>query len=435
MKSLDDKPNIFLLVMDTARASNFSIYGYEKETDSEIKEIAKNGTYFTKCYSNSIWTLPSHYSMFTGKLPSHHGAVSKENKFTNLEALPGYLSKQGYRTAAVSNNAWISSFGGFEEIFDNFHFLGDSFSIEDKMLIKEDDLFKEAYEGEKDDKWSNKRRKYAYLVKESVKRFSPQTILNGAYYLVKEKNIRGYDWEDGAEKSNEIMRKEFEDEENPFFGFINYVEPHDPYTPPEGIAEEFLDERSYEEAMEESQAADLMEFLKNQDKNHELLEKLYDAEIKYLDKKIGELVKDIEDKSNRENIFIIVSDHGENFGEVEGLWGHYGKITENLTHVPLIIKGLNKGEIDENFSLRNLNDLVKSIAKGKPEIKTSEKVITEYWGLESHTWEIDTQEFDPHYLQQQKSVITDKFTLIGEDFDENADDKTRDYLSLRTGLP
>lgn len=429
-----EKPNILLLVMDAARASNFSTYGYGRKTDPNISKLAEEGLVFEKCYSNSIWTLPSHHSIFTGLLPSHHGITSKEGKKSTKKMLTEKLTEEGYRTIGVSSNGFISPLYGFDEVFDEFYFLGDSFNIEDKMLFPGDDLFKEVYEKEKEDEWMDKKEKYAYLLKESVTRFSPQSIANGLYYLLNEKNVAGRETDDGAEKANEKMLNAADSSE-PFFGFINYVETHDPYDPPKEYVEDFLEDYSYEEAMEISDNADLVEYLKESPEEAEVLEDLYDGEIKYLDFRIGELVENTREKSDRETIVVIASDHGENFDEGENLWGHYGKMTRELVHVPLIINGLKEGEVTENFSLRDLHDLILGLTEKDLDIEASEKVITEYWGLESHYWDLETEELRPELLQNQKSVVSDKFSLWGEDFQENLSEEERDYISIRCGDP
>lgn len=426
-------PNIFLLVMDTARASNFPMYGYDRNTSPNLSEMASEGILFERSYSNCIWTLPSHHSIFTGKLPSHHGAISKEESKTSLETLPEVLGENGYCTYAVSNNGWVSSKGGFEEMFSDFNFLGRAFDLEDRMLFEKDDLFREVHEKEKEGEWENKINKYFYTLKESFKRSSPQTLFNGLYYLL---NRESESWRDGAEKANSAMLKKLKTSEKPFFGFINYVEPHDPYTPPKEFAEEFLGDVSYERAMEVSKNANLVDMLAEKSGNEtgQVLQNLYDAEIKYLDEKIGQLVEEIEEKTERENVFIITSDHGENFNEEgKNLWGHYGMITEDLIHVPLLIKGLGNKKVKENFSLRKLKKLIESISEGNLKIETQDKVITEYWGLDSHNWGLVEKNFDSRYFQNQKSVFENSLYILGEDFEEGKNNK--DYLMLRCGNP
>lgn len=428
-----NKPNIVLLIMDTARASNFSTYGYERNTDPNISEIAEQGMTFRNCYANSIWTLPSHHSIFTGLLPSHHGATDKESREIQNKLLPEILGENGYRTVGISSNGFISPMYGFDSVFDEFEFIGDSLNIEEKMLFKDDEIFREVYEKEKEDHWDSKPQKYSYLLRESIKSVSLQTIGNGFYYLMSEK-FNSERKDDGAKKANKLLKERFDDEE-PFFGFINYVEPHDPYNPPKEIAKEFLDEKTFEEAMEISEKADLVKYLsESPGEEAEVLKNLYDAEIKYLDRRIGELVDTIEEKSERDTIFIIASDHGENFGEKD-LWGHYGKITEELIHVPLVIKGLENKEIESNFPLRNLKELIEGLSEGKTEIKTKDKVISEYQGLESHRWNLEPEKFDNQFLQNQKSLVSENLGLWGENFEENLSESDKTYISIRCGEP
>jgi arylsulfatase A-like enzyme len=427
---MSEKPNIVLLVMDTARASSFSAYGHEMETDSNFKQLADEGILFERAYSNCIWTLPSHYSIFTGLLPSHHRVKNKDIRSTDAEFFTEFLSKEeGYRTFAVSNNGYVSPAFGFDEHFDEFEFLADSADFSDKLFFEEDEIFLDIATED----WESTSKKYTEFLKRSIKNFHPKTLVNGFYYLLKHKNSGGNNWKDGAEEANEVFREKANTGEEPFFGFINYVEPHDPYTPPLDIVNDLLPPGfSYEEAMEISEKAHLVDMMKEGEnlEGKEVLKTLYDGEIKYLDQKISELVDDIETETERDTIFVITSDHGENFEG--GLWGHYGQITEELIHVPLLIYGTDKtGKIKENFSLRNLEKVIKNISKGEMEIPTSEKVITEYWGLESHNWNIEAGQLPVEFFQNQKSVIADELHIWSERNEIDSDIK--DYIQMRCG--
>lgn len=424
------RPNIVLFVMDTARASNFSAYGYEKETDSNFKRFAEEGIFFENAYANSIWTLPSHYSIFTGLLPSHHGVTSKDVRNTDKETFIEELDEEGYYSFGISSNGFVSPLFGFKEMFDSFHFLGDSFDIEDKIPFPEDDIFKEIYEIDEDN-WNSTLDKYLDLLKRSVKEPSIKPILNGFYYLWN--NKFDFQIDDGAAKSNRMFMEEMEESEGPFFGFVNYVEPHDPYKPPKEYAEKFLsDDVSYEEAMRVADDADLIEYMRDGAPDEaEVLQDLYDAEIAYLDNRIGELVEDVRERTERKTIFIITSDHGENFEN--DLWGHYGKITENLIHVPLVILGAGKDNISENFSLRNLRKIIEHLSEDDIEIDTSEKVISEYWGLESHTWDLEKDGLSEIYFENQKSLIGERLYLWTES--EDTGENQKKYLQMRAGEP
>src|SRR5262249_37398743 len=73
--SKSSKPNILLITMDTTRADHLTPYGYSRDTSPNIAKFAAGGTLFENAYSVSSWTLPSHSSIFTGRLPSVHGAI------------------------------------------------------------------------------------------------------------------------------------------------------------------------------------------------------------------------------------------------------------------------------------------------------------------------------------------------------------------------
>lgn len=65
-------PNIVFIVLDTMRAENLPIYGYERNTTPNLQQLAADGTVYDNAISPSPWSLPSHASMLTGKLPSNH---------------------------------------------------------------------------------------------------------------------------------------------------------------------------------------------------------------------------------------------------------------------------------------------------------------------------------------------------------------------------
>jgi arylsulfatase A-like enzyme len=133
--SADTKPNVILIVIDTARADHFSAYGYDRPTTPNIDALARDSVRFSNAHSVSPWTLPSHMSMFTGRLPGQHGATweafSKpaETPMRDMMArgfqpgnpeqmLGSRLKASGYQTWGFSSNAWVSPHMGFGSGFD-----------------------------------------------------------------------------------------------------------------------------------------------------------------------------------------------------------------------------------------------------------------------------------------------------------------------------
>jgi arylsulfatase A-like enzyme len=68
---------VFVLVLDTVRADHLSVYGYGRETTPELDRLVQsrdNAGRLPRAFANGTWTVPSHASLFTGRLPSEHGA-------------------------------------------------------------------------------------------------------------------------------------------------------------------------------------------------------------------------------------------------------------------------------------------------------------------------------------------------------------------------
>jgi arylsulfatase A-like enzyme len=122
----------------------------------------------------------------------------------------------------------------------------------------------------------------------------------------------------GAETIEDIVKKEIKAENQPNFLFINYTEVHLPYNAPEEYVEQFADKPSEKLSrhMKDNLNSDKPEifyqgFLNCTDQ--ELVD-LYDASIKYLDQKLESLYQYLNEELD-DLIFIVTSDHGENFGE------------------------------------------------------------------------------------------------------------------------
>ena len=117
----DTRPDLVVIVMDTARPDYLSVYGHPRPTSPFLVEFAQQGTVYERAYSTSCWTLPAHASLFTGAAPQVHGA----NQTTpvlgpQLPVLAEQLQEAGYRTAGFSANAWVSKSSGLARGFESF---------------------------------------------------------------------------------------------------------------------------------------------------------------------------------------------------------------------------------------------------------------------------------------------------------------------------
>jgi arylsulfatase A-like enzyme len=260
-------------------------------------------------------------------LPSKHGAHENHRRLDEHPMVfPEVLSSAGYQTVAISNNTWISEEFGFRRGFDIFR-------KNWQLIQSEVDLGEIARTKE----GIGKIRQAAHRI------FDRNPLVNVAN-AVYGQFLRGLGDDDGAQKTNEWLREWLvdRDDTNPFFLFVNYLEPHLEYRPPREYARRFLpDDVSYDEAMEVNQNPwqYITRKISMGESDFEILKALYWAEIAYLDERIDKLCQYLKDSGEWENtVFIITSDHGENIGE-HGLMNHQYSLYDTLLHVPLIIHG------------------------------------------------------------------------------------------------
>lgn len=330
--------NVVLLIMDTARVS--AVNTVLSTTSPPHGESIADGVRFSQAYCSAPWTLPSHASLFTGTTSSKHGAHAGHKHLDDtLTTLPEILQTHDYETVAVSNNTWISEEFGFDWGFETFYKTW-------QYVQSDTDLGRIARQEEGLDKLTEATK--------AIFDGNPITNLTNAIYGQFFRKTE----DDGVARTNEWIEDWLtaRDDSRPFFLFVNYLEPHLEYRPPEKHAKEHLPEGvTYEEAMEISQDAwgYIADKVEMTDDDFEILRALYRAEIAYLEEKIAEIVDLLKAEGEWEDtLFIVTSDHGENIGD-HGLMDHQYALYDTLLHVPLFVHGgpFEDDEIDDLVQL------------------------------------------------------------------------------------
>jgi len=333
------KPNIVLIIMDAVRAQNMSLYGYEKETNPNLKKILEMCVLYKNAISSSNWTLPSMTSLFTGTYVSKHGLIMHgdvlNSKFSTIAEM---LRKEGYRTFSFSRTPYVSDFtgldGGFEAIY--------GFRQKSVKTVLYELLHREVAE----EMQSTERKTISsfeaqnYVQKAKNRHSIFQRLIDTKYMQEILWSITRY-FDKSATNLNKRAKKSMKKSRNkPFFLNINYNETHMPYIVPGGFREKFVpvclkkkvryvnqDHRKYysgEARMDET------DFL--------MLQMLYDGAIAYLDLKIYEIFQFLEKQDLLDDTMaIITSDHGESFGE-HGIMFHVFSLYDTLIKIPLLIK-------------------------------------------------------------------------------------------------
>ena len=119
--------NVLLIVLDTLRADHLSSYGNQRRTTPNIDRLAEHGILFENTFANSSWTLPSHASLLTGRLPFEHKADWWDPLDRTYPTLAEVVARRGYRTAAfAANTSYVTPEWGLARGFSHFETYGSS---------------------------------------------------------------------------------------------------------------------------------------------------------------------------------------------------------------------------------------------------------------------------------------------------------------------
>lgn len=372
---------IFLITLDTARADYFD-YSLEDNTlTPHFARLASEGQYFENAYALSPITLPSHASIFYS-LPAHrlkiynNGQVQKVTRPTVTQLLKG----KGYRTGAViSLGVLTSDFGlnkGFEYYIENFK----PYSwIKNAEEVNRDafDLIK------KIEKEKGGREKSFYWVHYSDPHdpyFPP--VKDGDFTL----SLNGRQVFSCGSTEHAVVKMEtllqpgknslvFFTEIPTVFKTFNDCEVKVEYIKYRGFSIQTQSEEANQDAryMEVVPPADWTSKEKNQDVNYyssqlhsELFirnkgkkplpvtlrfhyslhvndvarKAFYKEEIRYMDRRFGELIAFLKEQNLYErSAFIVIGDHGEGLGEYRNHFGHIHFLNKLYSRVPLIAAG------------------------------------------------------------------------------------------------
>lgn len=114
--------DVVVVTIDTLRADHVGCYGAGREATPVIDALARKALRFEQALASAPITLPSHCTLFTGRLPPGHGVrnngtfqLAKEQK-----TLAEILSENGYATGAAVGAFVLDSRFGLDQGFDRY---------------------------------------------------------------------------------------------------------------------------------------------------------------------------------------------------------------------------------------------------------------------------------------------------------------------------
>lgn len=287
------QPNVVIFLVDALRRDHVGAYGYELPTTPVIDELAREGgVVFERAYAQAPQTFNSTATLLT----SRYFPILRENPdFREIPGLAARLQNDfgavpllvdanrtlaevfraaGYRTAAIFTNPHHHATSGFAQGFEHAPYL-------------------------------------------------PPRISGQAHAVAHRVNDSLQGW----------LRES--DPGRPLFAYVHYMDVHNPYRPPERFARMFVHREGTERYMNdiprgnELPGPEDLAFMKES----------YDAEIRYVDTLLGRAVEAVRATApHRPSIFVVASDHGEEFLDHGGL-GHGKTLELEMLHVPLILAG------------------------------------------------------------------------------------------------
>ena len=281
-------PNVILIVLDTVRAASMSLYGYERGTSSHLDEFAKGGVTFEHAFSPSSWTLPSHASMFTGRLPHELSADWLTPLDRTHPTLAEAFAGHGYTTVAfVANVFYANEATGLNRGFQRYS----DFPRSIPTVIRQSLLVRPLVNGVRD----------AFGDRDPLVKKTAEDVTE-----------EFWSWLDARRG------------DRPFFAFLNYFDAHEPYRSPPPF--DTTGGKLPDPSRRRTWSAEEIQQSKD----------AYDSAITYVNESVSNVLDDLEARNLLSNTLVVItSDHGEQFGE-HGLFDHGNGLYRAVLEVPLV---------------------------------------------------------------------------------------------------
>jgi len=270
-----------LVLIDALRADHLGAYGSTRPLTPNLDAIAARSYVFENAWTTSSWTGAAVASLFTSRYPSAAGIGGRFSAMPDATVtFAELLTANGLECAAISTNGNAGSYFGFAQGFRSFEapklrrtVPGDRFPL-----------------------------------------FPAEGVTDDALAWLRNRTEAG-----------------------PFFLFLHYVDPHDPYLPPPGMLAEpeppgrFGGHRLHLQKLAKTPPSERTQA------DLDRIRYLYAAEVRYTDIWIGKLLEGLEALGLGSKILLVITaDHGEELFDHGGM-GHGKHLYEEMLRVPLLV--------------------------------------------------------------------------------------------------
>jgi arylsulfatase A-like enzyme len=273
--------NVVVLLIDTLRASKLQAYYPKSRVKTPaIDAFVEDGALFERAQSPENWTKPSVASVLTSLHPATHRTKEDASKLPRS----ALMLSEVYKKAGFKTASFIAN-----------GYVSNAFGF--------------------DQGWDH----YTNYIRERRNTNASNVFGEAQSWIEKNK-------------------------QNRFFVYIQTIDPHVPYDPPDKFLKMY-DAKPYSGQVQNRRTHLMLDEAKKNPKKYkftardkERIEALHDGEISYHDEYFGRFLAKLEELGLDENTIVVVtSDHGEEFQE-HGSWGHGHSVYQELLGVPLMFR-------------------------------------------------------------------------------------------------
>ncbi len=277
--------NVLLISLDTTCASHLGCYGHQFDTSPNIDRLASQSVLFERCYATDVPTPPSYTAMLSGRFGVHNGIF-------------GFQPADSYQRGAPMLQEVLAKAGYRTCALSNL------FYVCPWLLPGWCDIMPPGLRFQKG---------------------TAPGVTDEALAWLKRRD------------------------DQPFFLFAHYWEPHQPYTKAPEKHRKLFPTKQYEAAAPSMRLIEQNPVMAGfYRRYHEIGEgdgsmspaevmARYDSQIHFVDEHVGRLLEGLHEMGHdKDTLLILTSDHGEAFGE----YGTFDHMTcyENIAHVPLLMR-------------------------------------------------------------------------------------------------
>lgn len=289
-------PDVILISVDTLRAD--AVYGPNAVEAPTFASLRERGMWAPYARSSSNCTIPGHAGMLTGLGALEHRVTVNYQDFPDdLTTISEVFRDNGWATTALVSNGLMLNGLGFERGFLHF---------DDSLIASKSEV-----------SMMRKACEESTLAGRVLPRPIYRRLVDGVLFArTVGKTELTPDVSEGGRTTARAMNwfDVLYAQDDPFFFFLHYIDPHAPYRAPEG----YFETRAKPNDPVKSTGR-------------------YLEEVDFMDACISQVIARMEE-SGRPYIICVTSDHGEHLGEHD-LFGHTNSGYEELIRVPFVVAG------------------------------------------------------------------------------------------------